>query len=174
MRFARQRWPADELYSSGKFRYRGTARRVSARIDHLYCSLFIPYIWSAPRQWPIVTRFTIKCLSLLLCGRLRRSCKNFRKRSSVLLGKKNEKNSLILFKFVLGCLIVQMFTFGKCYNNSCDKIRGRFVFDSITEYWKIPDRVVLQYSHWFSCLNYRSHICLVYRISYINEFYNFY
>lgn len=50
------------------------------------------------------------------------------------LGKKNEKNSLILFKFVLGCLIVQMFTFGKCYNNSCDKIRGRFVFDSITEY----------------------------------------
>lgn len=104
---ARQRWLADELYSSGKFRYR--ARRMSARqIDHLYCSLFIPYLVHASTM-DLSSR--VSRLNAFHCRwSIVHRAKIFEKRINCLWGRIMRKVRSIVFKFMshgMSNLIVQ-------------------------------------------------------------------
>lgn len=81
MRFA-QRWLADELHSSGKFRYGGRQGTGKGDICTTNRSSLLLSIYSVfdPRQLSLSSpRFTIKCLSLSILVVDCASCKNFRK-----------------------------------------------------------------------------------------------
>lgn len=93
MRFA-QRWLADELHSSGKFRYGGRQGTGKGDICMTNRSSLLLSIYSVfdPRQLSLSSpRFAIKCLSLSILVVDCASCENFRENDRVFAN--NEKSS---------------------------------------------------------------------------------
>lgn len=130
MRFA-QRWLADELHSSGKFRYGGRQGTGKGDICTTNRSSLLLSIYSVfdPRQLSLSSpRFAIKCLSfwsILVVDYA--SCENFRENDRVFAN--NEKSSFDCAQIHEPWDVVEFdcATIRKHLTMRCVETRGRFV-----------------------------------------------